>query len=255
MPLLAVPLISWVGWRDTWTVFGLLVIGIGGTGSLLLDVGPERYGLLPDGGVADRTAALNTSPATGWTTKDAVRSRPFRLLYLSLIFVCVGTFIPFVHLVPYAEDHRVSHDVAVAIFSMLGVGSTVGRFAYGGLADRLGRRRSLAAVILGLGIMQLWWFGATSAWQLAVFALVFGSFYGGFNSLYPALTVDYFGVRNASAIIGALYSAAAVGMFAGPKLAGEGFDVFRSYTLPILISAGCAFVGAALVLLSRDPDG
>jgi MFS family permease len=253
MPLLALPLISWVGWRGAWVIFGLLVIGIGGIASLLLDVGPEHYGLLPDGGVADRTTALNTSPATGWTTKHAVRSKPFRLLYLSLIFVSIGTFIPFVHLVPYAEDHQVSHGVAVAIFSMLGIGSTVGRFAFGGLADRVGRQRSLAAVLLGLGIMQLWWFGATTAWQLVVFALVFGSFYGGFNSLYPALTVDYFGGRNAGAIIGVLYSAAAVGIFAGPRLAGDSFDVFQSYTLPILISAGCAFIGAALVLWSHDP--
>lgn len=253
MPLIAVPLIDWVGWRGTWMIFGLLMIGIGGIASRFIDVGPEHYGLLPDGGVADRTAALNTSPAAGWTTGDTIRSRTFRLLYLSLIFVSAGTFIPFVHLVPYAEDHHVSHEVAVAIFSMLGVGSTVGRFAFGGLADRVGRRRSLAAVFIGLGVMQLWWFGSTTAWQLAVFALVFGSFYGGFNSLYPALTVDYFGGRNASAIIGVLYSAAAVGMFVGPKLAGEGFDLFQSYTLPILISAGCAFIGAALVLLSHDP--
>jgi len=253
MPLIAVPLISWIGWRGTWMIFGLLMIGIGGTASRFLDVGPEHYSLLPDGGVADQTAAFNTSPTTGWTTRDAVRSKPFRLLYLSLMFASVGTFIPFVHLVPYAEDHHVSHGVAVAIFSLLGVGSTVGRFAFGGLADRVGRQRSLAAAFLGLGIMQLWWFGATTAWQLAVFALVFGSFYGGFNSLYPALTVDHFGGRNASAIIGVLYSAAAVGILTGPKLAGEGFDVLKSYTLPILISAGCAFIGAALVLLSPDP--
>jgi MFS family permease len=85
MPLIAVALISWVGWRGAWMILGLLVISIGGTASLLLDVGPERYGLLPDGGVADRTAALSTSHATGWTTRNAVRSKPFRLLYLSLI--------------------------------------------------------------------------------------------------------------------------------------------------------------------------
>jgi MFS family permease len=253
MPLIAAPLISWVGWRGAWTIFGLLMIGIGGTASLLLDVGPEHYGWLPDGGVADPRAALNTTPATGWSTKDALRSRPFMILYLALTLVNIGAFIPFVHLVPYAEDHHVSHGVAVAILSMLGIGSTVGRFAVGGIADRVGRRWSLVAAFFGVAIMLLWWLAATTAWQLVIFALAFGSFYGGLIALLPALTVDYFGSRNASTIIGMLYTAAAIGTLAGPKLAGDGFDVFESYTLPILISAACAFIAAGSALLLPDP--
>jgi MFS family permease len=97
--------------------------------------------------------------------------------------------------------------------------------------------------------MHLWWFSSGSVWQLAVFALLFGSCYGGFVALYPALTVDYFGGRNASGIIGFLYTATAVGTLVGPKLAGDGFDLFGSYALPILVSAGCALLAALLILL------
>ena len=252
-PLVAAPLISWVGWRGAWSVFAVLMIVGGGGAALLLDRGPERYGWLPDGGVADPSAEHQRTAVMGRSIKDAIRSRPFCLLYVGLIFASVGAFVPYVHLVPYAEDRGISHTSAVAIFGMLGIGSTAGRFAIGGLADRIGRGRALALVFFGLAAMLLWWLVAASVWQLTIFALVFGSFLGSFVALYPALTVDYFGGRNASGIIGILYTAGAIGTLAGPKLAGDGFDLFHSYSLPILVSAGCAFVAAGLILLLPKP--
>ena len=253
MPLIAASLISWLGWRGAWSVFAVLMIVGGGGAALLLDRGPERYGWLPDGGVADPSAVHEKAVVTGWSVKDAVRSRPFLLLYVALVFASVGAFIPFVHLVPYAEDHGISHTSAVAIFSMLGVGSIAGRLAVGSLADRIGRGRSLALVFFGLAAMLLWWLVADSVWQLTAFALIFGTCQGGFVALYPALTVDYFGGRNASGIIGILYTAGAFGTLLGPKLAGDGFDLFHSYVLPILVSAGCALVAAILILLLPKP--
>src|SRR5260370_42668378 len=81
--------------------------------------------------------------------------------------------------------------------------------------------------------MQIWWLTSTMAWQLAMFALVFGALYGGFVALYPALTVDYFGGRNASGIIGSLYTGCSVGTLIGPPLTGAAFDTFGTYTPPI----------------------
>ncbi len=253
MPLIAVPLISWLGWRGAWSVFAVLMIVGGGGAALLLDRGPERYGWLPDGGVADPSAAHEKAVVTGWSVKDVLRSRPFLLLYVGLVFASVGAFVPFVHLVPYAEDHGISHTSAAAIFSMLGVGSIAGRLAVGSLADRIGRGRSLALVFFGLAAMLLWWLVADGVWQLTAFALIFGSCQGGFVALYPSLTVDYFGGRNASGIIGILYTAGAIGTLVGPKLAGDGFDLFHSYSLPILVSAGCALVAAIFILLLPKP--
>jgi MFS family permease len=182
-----------------------------------------------------------------------VLSRSFVLLYLSLVAISIGAFIPFVHLVPYAEDQGLPHGTAVTIFGLVGIGSTFGRFLIGSVADRIGRRRSLAAVFVGLALMQVWWLIATAALPLAIFALVFGTCYGGFVALYPALTADYFGGRNASGIIGILYTAAAFGTFLGPKLAGDAFDMFGSYTVPIALGAASALVAVVMVLLMPEP--
>ena len=42
-------------------------------------------------------------------------------------------------------------------------------------------------------------------------------------------------------------------MLVGPKLADDGFDLFHSYSLPILVSAGCALAAAIFILLLPKP--
>jgi MFS family permease len=106
------------------------------------------------------------------------------------------------------------------LFSLIGVGSTLGRFLVGGIADRLGRRQSLIGMYAGFAAMFSWWLLADSVWELAVFTLLFGTCYGGFVALMPALTADYFSGPNMSGIIGALYTSVAVGNLCGPTLAG-----------------------------------
>jgi MFS family permease len=252
-PIVAAALIDALGWRGAWIVLGLCVVVLGIFATFFIDNAPERQGLLPDGGVIDEGAYRSNEAAPGVSLRTAIRTRAFGLLYVSLIAVSIGAFIPFVHLTPFAEDHGLSHSMAVAIFSLVGIGSAFGRFALGGLADRLGRRRSLIVLLAGIALMQGWWLVASSAWQMALFALVFGTCFGGSVALFPALTVDYFGGRNASGIIGVLYTAAAIGSALGPKLAGDAFDMLGSYTLPIAIAAGFSAVGTLCVALAPEP--
>lgn len=253
MPLVSAEFIAGMSWRSAWVVLGLCIISVGGVAAFFIDNSPERHGALPDGGVAAPGVKAGATPVAGATLREAVTSRTFALLYVSHALIWIGTFIPFVHLVPYAEDHGVSRAAAVAIFGLVGIGSTAGRFLLGNVADRIGRRRMLAAAFVGAALMQLWWLTATTTWQLAVFAFVFGACYGAFVAVYPALTVDYFGGRNASGIIGILYTGAALGTFLGPKLAGDAFDFFGSYTVPIVIGAATALLAVVFVVLAPEP--
>ena len=221
----------------------------------MIDNAPERHGALPDGGVIGIGANVHAAPVAGYSLSvRPLGPAAFMLLYLSLVVIWIGASIPFVHLVPYAEDHGLSHGTAVTIFGLVGIGSIAGRFLLGGIADRVGLRMLLAAIFAGIALTQLWWLIATSAWQLVIFAFVFGVCYGGFVALYPALTVGYFGSRNASSIIGVLYTGGAAGSFLGPKLAGDAFDWFGSYTIPIAVGAACALLAVAFVIAAPEPD-
>jgi MFS family permease len=253
MPLLATELVAWADWRGAWIVFGLLILVVGGAAAFFIDNLPERHGARPDGGVIGLGKNAGAGPSEGASLGDAVTSRAFILLYLSLVVIWMGASVPFAHLVPYAEDHGLSHSAAVAVFGLVGIGSIAGRFMLGGAADRFSRRGLLAAAFAGIALMQLWLLAATTTWQLSVFSLVFGACYGGFVAIYPALTVDYFGSRNASGIIGVLYTGGAAGSFLGPLLAGNAFDIFGSYTIPIAVGAACAALAVAFVIMAPEP--
>ena len=175
------------------------------------------------------------------------------MLYAAAFMASLGIFIPFVHLVPYAQDSGLSKSTGVMLFAMIGAGSTAGRFLFGGLADRLGRRRFLACLYVGIAAMFLWWLIATSVWELVVFSLIFGACYGGFVALAPAVTADYFDGKDVIGVIGILYTSVAVGTLAGPTLAGVAFDLWQSYTLPILAASATSLAAAAIMLLAEEP--
>jgi MFS family permease len=156
-----------------------------------------------------------------------------------------------VHLAPYASDRGYPEAAGVMLVSLIGLGSLVGRFSIGGLADRMGRLRSLALMYAGLGVCFVGWWQSQGLWALAVVAIAVGVFYGGFVATLPAVVMDIFGGRAVSAIIGWLYTAPGIGTLIGPPLAGYGFDRFGSYDAPILGAAALSFAGAAGVLLVR----
>jgi MFS family permease len=187
----------------------------------------------------------------GMTLREAMRSTLFWLMYAVAFLICVGFFVPMVHLVPYAQDMGLSEAQGVSLVSLLGLGSLLGRFAMGGIADRLGHARSLVAIGAGLGLMFLVWWVATSFWLLAVFAVCFGTLYGGYVALAPTLCMELFGPRSLSAILGLLYTAAGLATLIGPTFAGASFDAFGSYDASILGCAALSFAGASLAAAMR----
>ena len=254
VPLIAAHLIAHLGWREAYLVLGVAAALIGGGTAVLIENDPRARGLAPDGDAMRREHAA-ARPVTGVAIIDAVRSRPFILLYLACLACAFGVFVPFVHLAPYAIDHGMARSSAVLLVSALGIGSTVGRFFLGGLADRFGREISLMATFLGMALALVIWLVSTSFWPLALFGFIFGAAYGGWVGLLPAVVMDYFGGRNVSGIIGILYTSARIGTLIGPSAAGFAFDLSHSYTLPILISIGGNVIAAALMgLMARAAD-
>ncbi len=246
MPPLASYLIEAVGWRAAYLVLGILAAGIGGGLALFIENDPRDRGLGPDGD-PPRSGTQQPTRLEDSSVRDAVRSRRFIGLYASCLICSFGVFVPFVHLVPYARDHGVAPSAAVVLLGVIGIGSTAGRFFLGGLADRMGRQLSLLLMFAGMALALATWVVSVNAWSLALFALVYGVFYGGWVAILPTIVMDYFGGRNVSGIIGILYTSVAFGTLIGPSAAGFAFDLSHSYTLPILASAGTNIVAAIII--------
>src|SRR5882672_5151751 len=230
---------------------GSCAAAVGGGLALLLENDPRDRGLGPDGDPPQSGAQL--ARPQGASVGEAIRSRRFISLYAACLICSFGVFVPFVHLVPYAGDHGVAPSSAVLLLGVIGVGSTAGRFFLGGLADRIGRQRSLLLMFVGMALALAVWAISAEFWSLAGFAFVFGVFYGGWVAVLPAVVMDVFAGRNVSGIIGILYTSVAFGTLIGPSAAGFAFDLNHSYTLPILASAGANIVAAAIV--AATPKG
>ena len=105
-------------------------------------------------------------------------------------------------------------------------------------------------MFIGMAASLSIWALSANAWSLAVFAFVFGVFYGGWVAVLPAVVTDYFGGRNVSGIIGVLYTSVAFGTLIGPSAAGFAFDLSHSYELPIVTSAATNILAALIVALT-----
>jgi MFS family permease len=249
---LAHELIARIGWRHTYLVLAALTVLGASVAGVLVRPGPQHYGLRPDGDPPMPGSAAVA--VAGFSLTEALRARPFWMVYASALLMSFGLFVPFVHLVPYARDIGLGPGFGVVLIMLLGVGSTVGRFLFSSVTQWLGRRLSFALMTVGAGAMLVVWSVSTSAPALVVFALLFGAFYGGFVAIAPSLAADYFGGRALGAIIGALYSGVAFGALLGSPAAGYAYDFFGSYTGAILAGAALCFAGFAIMLMAPEPS-
>jgi MFS family permease len=239
MPIVAAWIIGSHGWRAAYLALAA---------AMLLAAVPAALSLRGRGAARQATGG---APLPGMSLGQALRSAPFWMLYVVALLICVGFFVPMVHLVPYALDMGLTEAQGVSLVSLLGLGSLAGRFVVGPIADRLGHVRSLIGVGAGLGSMFLLWWVSASYLPLAVFAVVFGTFYGAYVALAPTVCMDLFGPRALSAVLGSLYTAAGLGTLVGPTFAGATFDAFGRYDVAILTCAALCFAGAGIAAAMR----
>ncbi|HWS74513.1 MAG TPA: MCT family MFS transporter [Quisquiliibacterium sp.] len=242
LPLLVSTWIEAWGWREGMRILAAVVAVLGIAATLCLEKNPAGRGLGPDGGPPLAGAGSGHSALAGMALRDAVRSPGFRWLYVSLVLAAPVMFVPFAHVSAHARDLSVPEGLAVGLVGLIGIGSLVGRFAIGWLADRIGRLRTLVLMTALMGACYLFWYLAPGYALLAVFAVCFGLCYGGIVSLLPPICMDLFGGRSLSAVIGVLYSGAALGNLLGPVAAGAVFDRTGSY---VAVMGACVLCAAA----------
>jgi MFS family permease len=235
VPLVASALIAALPWRDAMRLMALGVLVLGAGCAWLMRRAPA-----PAGAAGERSA-----PPQGLTLRQALGQRSFWWLYAATVLAAPTMFVPFAHVSAAARDAGIDNAAAVGLVGLIGIGSLVGRFAIGALADRLGRGRTLVLMQGSMGASYLLWGAAEGYSAFAVFALWFGLSYGGIVSLLPALCMDLFGARALASVIGTLYSGAALGNLLGPVLAGSAFDQLGGYGVVVVVGIGLSALATA----------
>jgi MFS family permease len=237
VPVLVAMAIGPMPWREAMQVLALGVLVLGLLAAALLRRAPAA----PSSG--------SGGSASGLSLRDTLRSPTFRWLYLATVLASPVMFIPFAHVSASARDLGLGEAFAVGLVGLIGVGSLVGRFAIGLLADRLGRAQTLVLMQLSMGASYVLWGAAGGQGLLVVFALWFGLSYGAIVSLLPAICMDYFGGKSVASVVGTLYSGAAFGNLLGPVLAGAVFDHSGHY---LGVMAVCGVLSLSATWASRQ---
>ena len=225
LPVVVSYLLTEINWREALQTMSAGVLLIGLTAGFLLKRAPNLNG-------------NSSGQLPGLALSAALTTPSFKWLYMGTLLGAPVMFVPFAHISAAARDAGVPDAQAVGLVGLIGIGSLVGRFAIGWLADRMGRIKTLMLMQGLMGLSYLVWAGAQDRWVFAAFALWFGLSYGSIVSLLPAICMDLFGGRAVSAIIGTLYTGAALGNLLGPVLAGQAFDMTQSYSLVIWTTLG-----------------
>ncbi len=229
---LAEVLIDEYGWRRTYELFAAAA-------AVTLSVAAIGAHRPPIGGADGSSSSL----------VDVVRtSRPFRVLYVSMVLVSMALFVPFVFLADYVDTEGISGSAGLLVGS-IGISSVVGRLGLGRLAGVVPPRRLFDLSLTVMSASFLLWLGLGSSYPgLVVFTVVLGVAYGGFIALSPAVAAEMFGVDGLGGVLGALYTAAGVGGLAGPPLSGVMIDA-AGYSTTIVSALVVSAVGVAILRL------
>lgn len=245
-------------WRAAYLATGAVAAVLTLIGGWLLLRSPAVLGLSADGaplqaGAQPVRGRLNPLDRT---VGEALKTREFIALYVVISFTCLPVFFAFTHLAPFAMDAGLDAATASQVgVGGIGVGSALGRLLLSPFADRLGRKLTYALTVAAIAALMAGWLvlPGDQVWALAVFAFLFGTAYGGFVALCPAMMADYFGTSYVSGTIGVFYTGAGLGAFFGPLLGGAIFDRTGSYVIAIAGSGILAVIAAVIVLRLRDP--
>lgn len=251
-PMVAGELLKYLPWQTTMQVFAVAIVVLGCATALVLRGRPEEVGLHPDGIAPESLAGAvaERREPEGMSLRDAVRLGRFWWYFVAIFLGSIGLFLALVHINPYARQQGLAVTEANLLIGLIGVGNIGGRLLLGRIGDRIGPLRFLVILTLTLAVLCGLWTIAQGFVALAVFTILFGAANGGCISLYPAVAAAWFGTRNLGAILGALYIAVGIAAVAGGSVAGWLFDLYRSYTLSIVLTAGCALLSAVAVLLA-----
>jgi MFS family permease len=252
-PLLGEALLAPLGWDGVHMLFAAIVLVACGGLSFLLVQRPEVMGLNPDGELGSSQKAA-TQAISGLSLPESLRHRAFWHFYLASLLTAAVIFTTYVHLVPFAVDNGNNRASSAGLIGAVGIASIIGRFLFGGLSDRIGSRRTISLMSAGMALAVGWWLLLPpTLGNLYVYAVVFGAFYGGYISILPVLAMTFFGGRQLSTIIGALYTSWGVGALIGPPMTGILFDFTQSYSTGLLVSIAFLLAASFICLLIRDP--
>jgi MFS family permease len=145
--------------------------------------------------------------------------------------------------------------LAWIVVALMAIGNASGRIVAGVLSDKIGRTRTLFAMLSaqGLIITSLLFISEQQAYLLVAAATLIGFNYGTNLSLFPSATKDYFGLKNFGMNYGLVFTAWGAGGFIFPRVSQMIVARTGSPEAAYIMAAFLLFLSAGLSFMTRAP--
>jgi MFS family permease len=234
--VLITPLIAWLilnfGWRVAATVSGILILVIGIPLSFLIRIPRGNEALQEEGNIAEDASSSEQESVVfdgDFTVKEAIHTKAYWLLSLSIGLRLMAQSALMVHMVPMLVSKDNSEAVAavlVAVLSLIRLPAIIGA---GLLSDRWSRTKTSAlSMFSGLAAGLVILLGPGGLWTGLAFAFLFAGAQA-CNSVTWALVGQFFGRKNFGTLRGGVTLVQSVMSTAGPLGAGVVFDLTGNY--------------------------
>jgi MFS family permease len=231
----------------TFIISGAVYLVVGGLCAAYLTNPPA-----PEGGGSARKASVPQQRE--FSPLEAARTWQFYVLWL-MLFLNVTAGILFIsNAVPIMQELTgISPTTALSIYGFLALFNGIGRFFWGAVSDRIGRRLAYI-LIYGTQVAIFFFVGHIHTLPVVttLFAIVLLDYGGGFGTM-PSFTADYFGTRFMGLIYGWILLAWGVGGVVGPIFVAWVKDHTGSFHGALPWIAGMLAVATILPIVIRRP--
>ena len=212
---------------------------------------PEDMGLKTDGRLVVEKSGAEISTDSGFTRKQALKDRNFRLLVLIFSVLAFSLFGILLNMVPMLSDRGMSATDAAFTASLVGMTIMCVRVPIGWLMDRI----FAPYVALGCFLFSAIGFGLFASGAIGISAYVaavlIGFSIGAEVDLLGFLAGRYFGLRNFGEIYGFLFASMMLGVSLGPPTFAYCYDTLGNYTMILWLS--CLSLLCLAVITLRLP--
>lgn len=231
---------------DVFVGSGLVFLVVGGIGACFLTNPPCAQ---PWAG-----AASHRTQARSYTTPEMLRTPQFYLLWTMLFLNVTAGILVIANAIPIMQELTGAAPTTVAAaYGGVSVANAIGRFFWGAVSDRIGRKLAFMAIFGIQGGVFFLLGGMTSLPAvMLVYAIVLLCYGGGFGTM-PSFNADYFGTRHMGANYGALLTAWGMAGLVGPLFAAHVKDATGSFSGALPVVAMMLLGAMTLPMLARNP--
>jgi MFS family permease len=181
-----------------------------------------------------------------------LRTPQFYLLWLMFCFAASAGLLIIGHL---AKISQIQGGITwgFILVAVLAVANASGRILAGWISDKLGRTNTML-IVFSIQAANMFLFASYgSVTLLLVGSILTGLAYGALLSLFPSVTFDYFGLKNAGINYGLVFSAWGAAALIGPIIGGRAADLTGGYGASYMISGILLLIAAAISFVTRAP--